>query len=292
VNIEAGVRPGENPLRPVRAQQLLSDEHRQDLPGEELRQPRVVDPRDRLEIARCVHPPFGHQEVEVRVEIDPVPKSLDGGDGARDELFPRHGLEILRQGVDRRAAKIAQEPTLVLEEYSQHLGDGEDDLAVGDIQKERLPHPFAPLLDPLGMTGRAEGPGAAGEHHQPLLPTPGTPKTGESAARVAAVEIALDYFPDDRPEISALNRFAPEDCKACTPARTGLHRRRGSRRNDGQAPGREPSAPDVEDDRLPPWREKRLRKRANVTKEPGLPWKDAINPGADGEIKSENVNRG
>jgi hypothetical protein len=25
---------------------------------------------------------------------------------------------------------------------------------------------------------------------------------------------------------------------------------------------------------------------------PGLPWKDAINPGADGEIKSENVNRG
>jgi hypothetical protein len=38
---------------------------------------------------------------------------------ARDELFPRHGLEILRQGVDRRAAKIAQEPALVLEENSR-----------------------------------------------------------------------------------------------------------------------------------------------------------------------------
>jgi hypothetical protein len=121
------------------------------------------------------------------------------------------------------------------------------------------------------MTGRAEGPGAAGEHHQPLLPTPGTPKTGESAARVAAVEIALDDFLDDRPKISALNRFAPEDCKACTPARTDLHRRRGSRRNGGKAPGKDPSAPDVEDDRLPPWREKRRRKRANVTEETGAP---------------------
>jgi hypothetical protein len=69
------------------------------------------------------------------VEIDPVPKSLDGGDDTRDELFPRHGLEILRQGVDRRAAKITQEPALVLEENTQHLGDGEDDHLLDDRRK-------------------------------------------------------------------------------------------------------------------------------------------------------------
>jgi hypothetical protein len=31
--------------------------------------------------------------LEVRVEIDPVPKSPNGGDDTRDELFPRHGLD-------------------------------------------------------------------------------------------------------------------------------------------------------------------------------------------------------
>ena len=44
------------------------------------------------------------------------------------------------------AAKIPQEPALVLEEDPQHLGDGKDDLAMGDIQKECLPHPLAPFL--------------------------------------------------------------------------------------------------------------------------------------------------
>ena len=44
VDVEAGVRPEENALGPFRAQQLLEDKHHQDLPGEDLRQPRVVDP--------------------------------------------------------------------------------------------------------------------------------------------------------------------------------------------------------------------------------------------------------
>jgi len=36
------------------------------------------------------------------------------------------------------------------------------------------------------------------------------------------VEIALQDLLDDRPEKIALIRFAPKDCKACTPARNGL----------------------------------------------------------------------
>jgi hypothetical protein len=49
VDIEAGVPPGENALAPLRAQQLLADKKSQNLPGEDLRQPRVVDPRDLIE---------------------------------------------------------------------------------------------------------------------------------------------------------------------------------------------------------------------------------------------------
>jgi len=60
------------------------------------------------------------------------------------------------------------------------------------------------LLDTLGMTRRAESPGLAGEHDQPLFGAVRTPDAGESAARVAAVQIPLDDLLDDRPEIPLL----------------------------------------------------------------------------------------
>jgi len=52
MDIEARVRPGENALGPLGAQKLLADQEPEDLPAEDLRQPRVVDPRDRMEDPR------------------------------------------------------------------------------------------------------------------------------------------------------------------------------------------------------------------------------------------------
>jgi hypothetical protein len=40
---ETRVPPGKQPFRPFRAEKLLPNEERQDLPGEDLGQPRVVD---------------------------------------------------------------------------------------------------------------------------------------------------------------------------------------------------------------------------------------------------------
>jgi hypothetical protein len=261
------------------AAQILSDEHRQDLPGEELGQTGVVDPRDRVEDAVLIHPTLGHQKVEVRVKIYPVSEGLDGGEDTRDELFPRHGLEIIRQGVDRRAAKIAQEPPLVLEKRPQHLGDGEDDLAVRDVQEERLPDPLSPFLDPLGVARRAESPGAAGEHDQPLLPAIGTPKTGKSAPRVAAIEIALDHLLDDRPKISVLPLestlvFGQKalEMMGDHPIENGALRM--PRTIDSRHGGRN----------VP-------RFGPRSTGKPDLLWKYTLSPSPDAEIKSKNVNR-
>jgi hypothetical protein len=79
-----------------------------------------------------------------------------------------------------------------------------------------------------------------------------TDHAGKPAAGIAAVEIALDHLLDDRPEKTALIRFAPEDCKARTPARNDSHTQLGTCRKDGTEPCRGPSAPDVWDDRIPP----------------------------------------
>ena len=55
MDVEAGVRPGENALGPFRAEKLPADEEGQDLTGKDLSEPRVVDPRDLMEDARLVH---------------------------------------------------------------------------------------------------------------------------------------------------------------------------------------------------------------------------------------------
>ena len=96
---------------------------------------------------------------------------------------------------------------------------------------------------------------ALGRPHEPV-----TDHEDEPAAGVAAVQVRLHDLLDDRPEVTALIRFAPEDCKARTLAR-----------NDGTAPGRGRSAPDAGDDRLLPWRENGLKKQANVMDKAGSP---------------------
>jgi len=147
-----------------------------------------------------------------------------------------------------------------------------------NIPKQPIPHPLAPEFDPLGLAERAKIARFAGKRQQVLGPAGGTSNPGESAPRISTVEILLDDLLYDRPEIAALIRFAPEDCKARIPARTGFRIRPGSLRNDGKARGREPSAPDAEVDRLPPWRENCSKNRANIMKKLGSSSKQAENP--------------
>jgi hypothetical protein len=65
VDIEAGVPLGENVLPSLRAEKFSTDEKRQDLPREDLGQPRVVDPWDLMEDARLVQSALGHLVIEV-----------------------------------------------------------------------------------------------------------------------------------------------------------------------------------------------------------------------------------
>jgi len=65
-----------NALGPFRAQQLLADKIGQHLAGEDLRQPRVVDPRDLVEDARP-HEPFPVHEGESALRIAAVEIALD-----------------------------------------------------------------------------------------------------------------------------------------------------------------------------------------------------------------------
>jgi len=102
-------------------------------------------------------------------------------------------------------AKIPQKPAFVLKEDMQHLRHGEDHLAVGNIQEKLLPHPLTPFLPLLRMARWAKSTSATGKVKEALLTTVRTPDAGKPAARVAAVEVALDHILDDGSEEAVLS---------------------------------------------------------------------------------------
>jgi hypothetical protein len=73
------------------------------------RQPRVVQAGDLIEDAAVIHSALGHQEMEARVKVDPIPKGLDRGYDARRDIFLCHSPEVDGQGVDGTATEVAEE---------------------------------------------------------------------------------------------------------------------------------------------------------------------------------------
>jgi hypothetical protein len=57
VDVETGMPPGNKALSPLRAQQPLSRKHRQNLPGKELLEPRVIDPAISWKTPAAFKPP-------------------------------------------------------------------------------------------------------------------------------------------------------------------------------------------------------------------------------------------
>jgi hypothetical protein len=97
-------------------------------------------------------------------------------------------------------SKRIEELSLETEEKTQHLGNGENHLTMGNIQQKFLSHPLAPFLPAFGMTRWTESASLTGKHQQPLFPTVRAPDAGKPAHRIAAVKILLDNILDDRPE--------------------------------------------------------------------------------------------
>jgi len=90
------VAPGEKALRPFRPEEFPANKKRHHLAAEDLRQAQIVDPGNLMEDAGRVRPALRHQEMEMRVEIDAVPKGLDDGDNPRLERRPGRSLQKMR----------------------------------------------------------------------------------------------------------------------------------------------------------------------------------------------------
>jgi hypothetical protein len=120
---ESRMPPGEQSLRPLRAEEFLADEKSQDLVGEKSGKTAVIERSNLIEDARLIHSALGHQEVQVRMTIDPVPKCLDGRDDSGSKLAPGYKREITGQGPEGQATELPEELAVVLESSLRALGD-------------------------------------------------------------------------------------------------------------------------------------------------------------------------
>jgi len=113
--------------------------------------------------------------------------------------------EKLHKCAYRTETEIIEELSLEAKEQPKHLGNGKDNLTVGDIKEKLCPYPRAPLLAPLGMTRRIETSGLVREAQEAFLSTIWTANSCKSAHRIATVEITLDHLLDYRTQVAILS---------------------------------------------------------------------------------------
>ena len=130
VDTESCMPPEKHLLNQLRADELRLEEESEDLPRKELGKEAVGKRRDMMEAALSCLASLGHQEVQMGVEIYLLSERLDDGHNTRAKLCCGDSPEVFKESLDGHSAELSQKPAFVLEEDAQHLGDGEDDLAV------------------------------------------------------------------------------------------------------------------------------------------------------------------
>lgn len=120
------------------------------------------------------------------------------GDLLAERMDPVQGIESKR--TLSGSGEEPQEAALALEQSPQRPGDGEDDVAVGHGGEDLFRELLREERRALGLTGRREVAGLAGERLEVLPAAGGTADPGEAVDQPAAVEKRLAATADHRAE--------------------------------------------------------------------------------------------
>jgi hypothetical protein len=186
---EAGVDPVQEDVAEGLGEPIGGDEPGEEKASEELAQGLRIERGDGDEAAVAVPDRFGHEGVDVRVEVGVGTEGLDGGDEAGDDMAVVEDRdEGAMHGVVGGAGEESEEPALSLEQPTQDAGDGEHVMAVGDGGEDLLPEFLGEEGRALGLAARAEVTGLAGEGQEVLAMARWAADPGEAAGEPAALE--------------------------------------------------------------------------------------------------------
>lgn len=99
--------------------------------GEDFLECLVMETADRVKSAILGCASFGHQDMDMGVEVDAVAESLDNSHNTRHKLKTCGCAEKLHKCAHRIETERIEEFAFEAEKKTQHLGHGEDDLAGG-----------------------------------------------------------------------------------------------------------------------------------------------------------------
>jgi len=205
VNGEAGVNPAQEDVAKGLGEPVGADEPGEEKASEELAQGLRIERGNGEEAAVAVPDRFGHEGVDVRVEVGVGAEGLDGGDEAGDDMAVVEDRdERAMHGLVGGAGEETEEPALSLEQPTQDAGDGEHVMAVGDGGEDLLPELLGEEGRALGLAARAEVAGLAGEGQEVLAAAGGAPDPCEAVGEPAALEERIGGAADDGAQRSVL----------------------------------------------------------------------------------------
>jgi len=152
-----------------------------------------------VEGARANEGAVGNEDVQMGVVVQIVAEGLYGDDhtrlsGGGSESYPDDVAEAQPGGL----VEAREEMAVVLEGFSEPLGEGDDDLPVGNFLGDLVADEFAELLDLLLMATGTEIALLATEGYQVVVAAMVAVQTGESAAQVAAGLEGVEGAPNFR----------------------------------------------------------------------------------------------
>ncbi len=165
----------------------------------------IIEFWDPEESTAFCHTSLCEKKVQVRVKIYSGSKRLYHGHNTWYNFFACYGPEVFQNCPFSAETETTEKRAFVFEEYSQHLGNGEDHLAVRNIKQERLPHPLAPLLTSFGIAWGAESTNFTWKGQQPFRSTVRTANSCKPTLRIATVQVLVHDLLDNRTEISILS---------------------------------------------------------------------------------------
>jgi hypothetical protein len=204
VDGEAGVDPAQKRIAEVLRETPGTMQAAEYQPSERLRHDIGVEEGQGEECAAAYEGAVGDQGVQMGVEVGERPEGLDRDDHPGQRVVAsEHRLEALFQRLERTPGEESQEPALTFEQASDRLGDGEDEMSVGNGREDLLPELLGEQGRALGLAGRTEVPGLARERQQVLPLARRAAYSGEAVVKTAAVEERLDAAAHDRAQRSA-----------------------------------------------------------------------------------------
>ena len=172
VDIEAGVFPGEEVGEFGRTDEVGIAEGLEEAVAEEFDGGTEVFGGHAVEAAVGGEESVGSEEVEVRVVDQVVAESVNSGDGSDTAVGKAEaGAEGVLEGGGGGVEENGEELAAFAKNAAQDLGDGEDELAVGDFVADGVGDPLAGGADAALVAGGAEVATLAGEGEEAFVAT-------------------------------------------------------------------------------------------------------------------------